>query len=337
VREVLGDCTVPRVSVVTPAYNAAAFVRETIDYVRSQTFEDWELLVVDDGSTDNTAAIVEEYAKRDVRIRLLRQRNMGPSAARNRAMRAARGAFFAFLDSDDQWHPEFLASQLEVFAHYPDTALVTTNAYYLGGPCAGQPRRALVDGHPVLTLENIIENDSAVFIMTVFRREVFECVGGLDESQWTSEDYDFWIRAALAGFVFRVNSRPLALYRRRPGSLSDDNARMLKGILHTYSKARAACPPGSAARRGLEAQVARFERELLLVEAKQALDRHDYVTASDRLKAVHSRGGGVLIGLAAWLARHAPLAALLAYRVRGLRHRPRALFDMRRPDHMECR
>jgi GT2 family glycosyltransferase len=172
----------------------------------------------------------------------------------------------------------------------------------------------------VLTLDDIIQNDCAVFIMTVFRREVFERIGGLDEAQWTSEDYDFWIRAALAGFIFRVNTKPLGLYRRHAGSLSSDSARMLRGILHTYSKTRRACPSGSSAQIAIDAQTARFERELLLVEAKQALERRDYPIAADRLNALRGRGAGPLINVTAWLAEHAPAAALLAYRLRGLRH-----------------
>lgn len=314
----------PRVSVITPAYNAAPFLAEAIESVRNQTVTDWELLVVDDGSTDETVAIVERYAARDGRIRLLRQGNTGPSSARNRAMRAARGAFFTFLDSDDQWLPGFLEHQLGVFAQHPETALVTATAYYLGGPLSGKRRRRPADGYPILTLEHIIENDSAVFIMTVFRRAVFEQIGGLDDSQWTSEDYDFWIRAALAGFVFRVTTRPLALYRRHEGSLSTDSARMLRGILHTYGKTRTACPVGSPARAALDRQIARFEQELLLVEGKQALERRDYETAANRLRALRGRGAGTLVAVTAWLARHAPPAALLAYRLRGLR-RPRLL------------
>ena len=310
----------PCVSVITPAFNAARFLADTIQSVRNQTYRDWELLVVDDGSTDATVAIVERFAAEDSRIRLLQQANAGPSAARNRGMHAARGDYFAFLDSDDQWLPEFLEHQLDVFARYPDTALVTANAYYLGGPQNGQPRRPAAPGNAVLTIENIIQNDSAVFIMTVFRREVYERIGGLDEAQWTSEDYDFWIRAALAGFVFRVSTKPLGLYRRHEGSLSADSARMLRGILHTYSKTRGAFPSGSPAQQSLDRQIARFESELLLVEGKQALERRDYQTAADRLNALRERGAGTLIGVTAWLAEHAPAAALLAYRLRGLRH-----------------
>jgi glycosyltransferase involved in cell wall biosynthesis len=318
-----GGNPLPRVSVITPAYNAGRFLSDTIESVRRQTFEDWELLIVDDGSTDDTVTIVERCVASDRRIRLLRQPNAGPSAARNHGMRAARGAFFAFLDSDDQWLPSFLEHQLGVFDAHPEASLVTTTAYDLGGPHDGQSRRRPAADYPALTLEDIIRNDSAVFIMTVFRREVFERIGGLDEAQWTSEDYDFWIRAALAGFVFRVSTQPLALYRRHEGSLSSDNARMLRGILQTYCKTRRACANGSDAQRAVETQIAHFERELLLVEAKQALERGDYERAADRLNALRGLGAGALVGLTAWLSEHAPAAASLAYRFRRFRRLPR--------------
>ena len=102
----------PAVSVITPAWNAAAHIGETIASVRAQTFADWEWLIVDDGSTDDTVALIEQAAAVDPRIRLLRQEHGGPSGARNLAMAAASGRFFAFLDSDDVWYPAFLQAQL---------------------------------------------------------------------------------------------------------------------------------------------------------------------------------------------------------------------------------
>ena len=128
----------PAVSVITPAYNAAGFIGEMVDSVRAQTFEDWELVIVDDGSTDATLELLTEWGDRDGRIHVLHQGNRGPSAARNLAMRAARGAFFAFLDSDDTWEAEYLERQLAVFHEYPDAHLVTGVARYRGGPRDGR-------------------------------------------------------------------------------------------------------------------------------------------------------------------------------------------------------
>lgn len=309
----------PAVSIITPAWNAGRYLGETIASVQAQTFPDWEWLIVDDGSTDETAALVREHAARDARIRLLQQPNSGPSTARNHGMRQAKGTYFAFLDSDDLWAPNHLASQLDVFRRHPETGLVTANAVFLGGPFDGLMTRPAADGFPVVPLEEIISNECAVFIMTTFRREVFDAIGGFDEAQWTSEDYDFWLRAALAGFVFRRNSAPLGRYRVRDGSLSRNAPRMIRGLLQTYGKTRPRCPDGSAARRAVDAQISRFELQLLLEEAKLAMEAQDFATASQRLRALQARGGGANVRLVAWLAEHLPSAALLAYRMRGWR------------------
>jgi cellulose synthase/poly-beta-1,6-N-acetylglucosamine synthase-like glycosyltransferase len=309
---------VPAVSVVTPAFNASAFVADTIESVMAQTVPDWELLVVDDGSTDDTVPLVRGYMARDSRIRLLQQSNRGPAAARNHGMREARGEFVAFLDSDDAWDPEYLACQLEVFRRHPETSLVTGVARFRGGPRDGEAMRRFETDYRVIGLRDILADDTAVFIMTIFRRTVFEAIGGMDEAQWRSEDYDFWLRAALAGFIFRRNARPLGRYRIRSGSLSTSTVDMLRGILETYAKVRPACAAGTVERTILERQVARFERELLLAQAKLAIEQRAFSAAAKHLRDLRARGAGPLIGVTAWLAEHAPPAAAFAYRMRRL-------------------
>jgi teichuronic acid biosynthesis glycosyltransferase TuaG len=320
---------VATVSIITPAWNAGAYIEETIASVCGQTFQDWEWLIVDDGSTDDTVAIVRSHAARDPRIRLLRQANAGPSAARNRAMRRATGEWFAFLDSDDTWAPRFLETQLEVFRLHVDTDLVTATAFNRGGPFDGQPTRAFVDGHPLLSLEDMIRDETAMFIMTVFRRRVFETIGGFDELQWTSEDYDFWLRAAQAGFVCRTNPAPLGWYRIRGESLSRQRTRMLEGLITSYRKAATRSRTGSPGFDAVTARIRRFEAELLLEQAKGALERREFATAADRLDALRARGGGWLVAITAFLARHLPSMAGFAYRMRG--RRPRLLTTFHSP------
>src|SRR5690625_4493762 len=104
----------PLISVITPAYNAARFISETIDSVRQQTYLNWEMIIVDDCSTDRTAEIVEEYIQKDHRIHFIQlEKNSGSAIARNTAMDHAKGDFIAFLDSDDLWYPEKLEKQLK--------------------------------------------------------------------------------------------------------------------------------------------------------------------------------------------------------------------------------
>ena len=100
------------VSIITPCYNGAKYIGETIDSVISQTYPDWEMIIVDDGSKDNSAQIVREYAEKDSRITLVQQENAGSAAARNNGIRRAEGQYIALLDADDLWHPDFLEKQI---------------------------------------------------------------------------------------------------------------------------------------------------------------------------------------------------------------------------------
>lgn len=100
------------VSIITPCYNGAKYIGETIDSVISQTYLDWEMIIVDDGSKDNSAQIVREYAEKDSRITLVQQENAGSAAARNNGIRRAEGQYIALLDADDLWHPDFLEKQI---------------------------------------------------------------------------------------------------------------------------------------------------------------------------------------------------------------------------------
>jgi len=314
---------VPAVSVIMPAWNAEAYLGAAIDSVLGQTMCDLELLVVDDGSKDGTRAVAEACQRRDSRVRLLLQENGGPSAARNRAMNEARGAWFAFVDSDDLWAPSFLESQLAVFAAHPDTDLVTGNARYLGGPFGGRPVRPSGGGPEPLSLLDLIEGEAAVFIMTVFRRAVFDTIGGLDEGLLTSEDYEFWIRAARAGIRYRRNPAPLGWYRQRTGSLSASEVRMLRGILRAYQLIRPQLAVGTPERAALERQVRRFSLELVAAESRVALEAGDAAGAAERLERLHQLRGGLRLRAAATLLRIAPRTAVRAYRLRDRLRRVR--------------
>jgi glycosyltransferase involved in cell wall biosynthesis len=297
-----------------PAYNVAEYLREAAASALSQTWADLELIIVDDGSTDGTPAIAEAIGRehRD-RVRVIHRANGGLAAARNTAMREARGSFFALLDSDDLWEPAFLASQMARFAADPALDVVTGNAYFLGSRKDGQLARPCPDTRPTITLETIIADEEAVFVMSVFRRRVFETIGGFDETMRTNEDYDYWMRAAAAGFRFGRNPEPLARYRRRDDSLSASEPRMVAGILRVFSKARGYCPDGTPARRLLDAQIARFAEHLELAHARVALARRDYPAAARALTALTAMRPSLKNRAAAFLARHAGPALAAAY------------------------
>src|SRR5688572_7110441 len=209
-----------KVSVIMPAYNVASYIGAAIESVVAQTMPDWELIVVDDGSRDDTGAVVAALAAGEARVRLIPQGNAGISAARNRALGEATGDFIALLDSDDLWTPSFLEEQLDIFAAHPETDIVSGNGWFLGGRWNGQTARPWPDPRPQPTLATMLEDEASIFIMSVFSRRVYERIGGFDETLQTNEDYDFWLRAAIAGFKFWRNDTPLCHYRRRDDSMS---------------------------------------------------------------------------------------------------------------------
>jgi glycosyltransferase involved in cell wall biosynthesis len=308
----------PAVSIIMPAYNVEPFVSGAIESVRAQTFSNFELLVVDDGSTDGTAAAVERHAQEDDRIRLLRQSNLGLSAARNVALQHARGEYLAILDSDDAWMPSFLGSQIEILERQPEVDIVTTNAWFVGGSMSGRTAGPQPDPRPDPNLRHLLEDETAVFVMCVFRRRVYEAIGGFDEAFRSNEDYDFWIRAAIGGFRFVRNDKPAAFYRRREDSLSADELRMLKGILLVYAKTRDALVQRPEELAILDAQVERFETERVAAEARHALETGNRAGVQEYVTALHRRRGGAMLRLASMIARWAPGLLSRAYHARRL-------------------
>jgi glycosyltransferase involved in cell wall biosynthesis len=309
----------PAVSVIIAAYDVEPYVADAIDSARAQTVRDLEIVVVDDGSTDRTRAVAESRAAADPRVRVHHQPNGGISAARNCALRLASGAVLAILDSDDRWDPTYLDAQLAILDRRPEIDVVTANGWFHGGTAHGQPVRPWPDPRPEPDLAHILGDENAVFIMSIFRRRVYETIGGFDESLRTNEDYDFWIRAAAAGFRFARNDRPLGYYRRRDGSLSANDLRMIRGILRVYEKARRALEGRPRERAILDAQVARFETERLAAEARHAIEVRDFTSAARHLAALQIRRGGAAIGVARLMARWTPGLLARAYHFRRAR------------------
>jgi glycosyltransferase involved in cell wall biosynthesis len=306
----------PTVSVITPAYNVERYLDDSAQSVLQQTYADLELIIVDDGSTDRTPEVIDGIRRADpARVRSITVPNNGPSAARNAAMRLARGEFLALLDSDDIWERQFLARQMAVFAERPDVDLVSGNGRYLGSRWHGRPVGPWPDPRPPLTLATIISDERAVFVMTVFRRRVLEAIGGFNESLRGNEDFDFWLRAALAGFAFARNDEPLAWYRRRDDSLSSNGIGMLRGaidVCRTWLPAFAARPERAL----MERQIAYYEAELDAALARHALATGDAAEAARALAALQSRRPSIRTAVAAALARHAAPVLAAMYQLK---------------------
>lgn len=214
----------PLVSVVVPTYNRAHVLPRALASVQAQTYDRLEILVIDDGSTDGTDALVREYEARDDRVRYLRQpENRGVSAARNRGIREARGEFVAFLDSDDEWYPEKTERQVDRFRELPRrVGLVYCGVDTVdpGGDWTFRPRlRGEV--YDQMLLQNPVHSGSGVMI----RRTVTEQAGLFDEDIPAIEDYDYWLRIARHADIDFVEEPLVRYYFGHGGTQKSLNTR----------------------------------------------------------------------------------------------------------------
>lgn len=210
-----------RVSVVIPAYNAERFIGEALASIQAQTLKELEVLVVDDGSTDATVRTAERFAA-SLELTVIRQRNAGPAAARNRGVRAARGAHCAFLDADDVMLPERLAAQLELFDAEPDLGLAHTDLMTFDERgIIHRSRRAFSEPCGGLVLDRLLLDNFITTSTVMAPRERLIEAGLFGEGRRISEDFELWLRMAARWKVAYLD-RPLVRYRRRAGSLSDD-------------------------------------------------------------------------------------------------------------------
>ena len=221
------------VSVVIPAFNAARTIDRAVDSVFEQTIQPREVIVVDDGSADDTSSRLAAYGDR---IRLVHQANAGPSAARNAGVALSSGALLAFLDSDDRWHSRKTERQLEIFNSVPDLAICRTRSRLLSVDVSYDAHE-VIDSRPV----EVVSDFCKVFLNPYFgtptvmmRRDVFDACDGFDTSWQTAEDVDLWLRASYGRVIARLDERlvcithsPTSLTARSEGRANQDNLRVI--------------------------------------------------------------------------------------------------------------
>ncbi len=228
----------PAVSVIVPAWGVAHLVGEALKSLQAQHFSDWEAVVVDDGAPDDVAGAVAPFAASDPRIRFLGTDNVGVSAARNRAIAASGAPLIALLDGDDQYRPDYLERMVATIRAAPDLGLVSCDATYTGQP--SREGRRFSEYHAQAgapTLAAVLDRRFNVFVAAIMRRETFDAAGGFDESLPAAEDFDLWIRILEQGWRVAQVPEPLAIYRRRPGSLSSATHQLRLSTARVYETA----------------------------------------------------------------------------------------------------
>jgi glycosyltransferase involved in cell wall biosynthesis len=218
----------PTFCVVVPAYQAEATLSETLDGVLSQTYDDWECVVVDDGSTDDTFRIASEYAARDRRIRVIHQANTGSGGAYNTAIRATKAPWIVLCSADDYLLPNHLATMSAFMAAEPGYQIYTSNGYI------ARPGKPLRQVYVLPPNDRVNSRDLAAMLLdcffgvgATFAREIFFTVDGFREHVF-AEDYDFWLRTMVLGARHRYTPEPLSVWRVSPTQKSSDLVRVFK-------------------------------------------------------------------------------------------------------------
>ena len=210
------------ISVVIPTYNRVTFLKDAIDSVLAQTFLDFELIVVDDGSTDETPKLLSSYNNK---VRVITQTNQGPSAARNRGIETAKGEWIAFLDSDDVWKPDKLKKQVQFITDNPDTKICQTEEVWIRSGKRVNPKKKH-EMHSGWIYEKClplcIVSPSSVMI----HQDVFEKAGLFDETMLACEDYDLWLRVTPHYPVFLVREQLIV----KQGGHDDQQSRTIESL-----------------------------------------------------------------------------------------------------------
>jgi glycosyltransferase involved in cell wall biosynthesis len=232
---VLAEPLAPTASVIVPAFNAAADIPAALASVFAQSFAAYEVIVINDGSSDDLESSLRPF--RD-RILYIEQPNRGAAAARNAGIRAARGRYVAFLDADDVWHRDFLERQIGYLDSHPECDLVYSDALISGDtPLAG---RRFMEGAPSrepVTLLSLLNLESHVLTSTVVvRRDKVMEVGLFDEALHRGHDYELWLRLTLNGACLAFQRDALAERRARPASLTGDTLTELQRPLAVMSR-----------------------------------------------------------------------------------------------------
>jgi glycosyltransferase involved in cell wall biosynthesis len=260
---------VPTFSVITPAYQAADFIGRAVESALNQTMPPHEIIVCDDGSTDDLAGALATY--RD-RITLLRIEHGGAASARNAAARVSSGEFLAFLDADDAFLPNHLEDLGKLASARPDLDILMTGTYReLNGRIVGRgrgPKDFVVKNQPL----GILRSNFISMASSAVRRQRLLDVGGFDQATAPSEDRDLWVRLLLDGSRAGFVPAPSVIYRVREGSISSDLVRVKRAGVVVLEKVAQRPDVGARerriARRGAGALRRRIEARLALIEGR---------------------------------------------------------------------
>ena len=304
------------VSVIIPAYNAASYIKETLESVFAQTYRFFEIIVVNDGSPDTDALeeVLRPYQKRIVYIT---QENRGLSGARNTGLRSATGSMVALLDADDIWLPNYLEEQARFLREHPEFDLVYCNAKFFGDSIYdGKDYMDVCPSAGDATSSAIISRRCHVFVSVTARTGILKRFG-FDESLRSCEDFDCWLRFTAAGHRIGYHRKVLVRYRKHAASLSADPTWMANYNIRVLTNALTLWPEGSEETRLLLQAKATKTAELENIRGKLALRNQDIPAAISHLQAANTFYKSTKISAVIFLLQVAPSCVVALFKLRG--------------------
>jgi glycosyltransferase involved in cell wall biosynthesis len=274
--EVIATGAGPSVSVIIPSYNTAPLIANCLDSVFAQSFSDFEVVVVNDGSPDR-AQLEEALRPYLAKIVYIVQENKRAAGARNTAIGKARGEFFAFLDSDDSWFPDHLASQMELFRKDPGLDLVYADAVLLSDSPRQKTFMEKCPSEGAATFEALVVERCQIPVSTVVARKAAILRAGLfDENLARCDDYDMWLRTAFfGGKIDWRRKRQARLFLGRPDSLGSSRSKMAEAYWKILEKAATTLPLTDAQRKLVGDRAAEIKARYLYEQGKLELhERH---------------------------------------------------------------
>jgi glycosyltransferase involved in cell wall biosynthesis len=306
----------PKVSVIIPAYNIAEYIVETLDSVFAQTFDDFEVIVINDGSPDTAEfeKILEKYLDR---IIYLKHENVGVGPARNVAMGYARGELFAFLDGDDLWLPEFLELSVRLL-ETNDYDLVYADAWLFGGSALdGKTFMQTAPSDGEANFESLLDMRCNVVLSgSVARRAAVIEAGMFEPTDVRAQDFNLWLRMAHRGARIGYQKKVLLKYRIRAGSLSGDEVQRVEREINAYERIASMIKLSESERQIMDNQLKRLEAELELERGKRFLLHEDFAAARQAFEKANRYRRSRRLSLIIRLTQIAPRLVLKIYRAR---------------------
>ncbi len=306
----------PAISVVIPAYNTAEYICETLESVFAQTFSGYEIIVVNDGSPD-TQQLERMLDKHLDDIIYIKQSNAGAGVARNTAIEHARGEIIAFLDGDDVWFPDFLASQHQ-FLETNGYDMVYCDAELFGVPFAGgktfmntSPSKGPAEFNRLLDLRcNVITSG------TIARKPVIAAAGMFEAERVQAEDFHLWLRMAQSGAKIGYQRKPLLKYRVRLDSLSGDSVSRMVRAIEAFKRVRRTIELNEEQQEIVNRRISGFEADLAVEHGKSFLLDGNFQAAVDAFLKANRHRKSLKLTAISILARIAPRTLVKFYRSR---------------------